>query len=287
LLKGFCFADSDVQQHSISTSLSRRAEFEGRPFGETPMRTRTFNRLSTTLILGGLFAATACSGGEDYPPLEVGGSRGLPQPTGGMPTTTGGAPANTGGVATGGVATGGIATGGITATAGGTGGTSSVITGGSASTSGGVQSGGGAFSKAGSSSTGGKGGSSSAGGGRGGSTSAGGSTSVAGGTSTGTVAYSKVQGIVQTRCTTCHNGGTAPNLGTAVLYNALTTVSVSRCGGNKLVTASDPTKSALIMVVTGKCGGLRMPVGCSGTACIPQSEIDTLTAWIQQGAKNL
>jgi len=92
-----------------------------------------------------------------------------------------------------------------------------------------------------------------------------------------TVPFADVSNIVARNCGRCHS--------TFRNYSTLTTRSVSRCGGDTLARAFDPANSAILELVTGKCSIL-MPRGCSRTPCIAQSDIDTLTRWINDGAKN-
>lgn len=243
-------------------------------------------------VLGGVLATMACSGGDEYPPL--GGNSG----SGGAPQTSGGAPSS-GGMTTLG---GSTSSGGFTATSGGFTATSGGSTSGGSTSGGSNSNNSGGSSKGGSSSSSGKGGSAGSGspfgrggtsnggsGGGGGSTFGRGGSSNAGGGGSGSGGgdFSKVSQIVQSTCgiSGCHKNGTQPNLSGTGLYTTLTSTSVGQCGNNKLVTASDPSKSALIMLVTGKCTGLKMPPSCGTSPCIPQADVDTITAWIQAGAK--
>jgi len=99
-----------------------------------------------------------------------------------------------------------------------------------------------------------------------------------------------VMSFIRTQCGTCHTGATPPNLDTtrsaAALYTTLTSTSVAECGGNRLVTANEPSKSALLMVGMGQCGTLRMPAGCTDPICYSVADEAMLTNWIQAGAKN-
>jgi hypothetical protein len=74
--------------------------------------------------------------------------------------------------------------------------------------------------------------------------------------------------------------------GASALYTTLTTYMVTRCSNRTLAIAGDPTNSALIRMLTGGCNAFRMPDGCSQQPCIAPADVDLLTAWIQQGAKN-
>jgi hypothetical protein len=253
------------------------------------MRLRGTELFGATAILGGALLASACSGGEDYPSYNTGGA----PSTGGTAPSTGGTAFSTGGFSTGGVATGGFGTATGGTNTGGVFGGAGKSSGGSNSGQGGSKSTGGSFGQAGSKSTGGsfgQGGSKSTGGsfGQAGSKSTGGS-STGGSGGAGTVAFSQIVTIIKSDCSSCHTNAEAPNLSTAnptTLYNTLTTVTVRQCGGNKLVTANDPSKSALLMLATGQCGTFRMPVTCTTNMCFSAANQATITSWIQSGAKN-
>jgi hypothetical protein len=105
-----------------------------------------------------------------------------------------------------------------------------------------------------------------------------------------TVAFAAIKSLLDKSCAVvgCHvTGGQSPNLSSssASLPTTLTSTTVRQCGGDALVKASDTANSALLSVVTGKCSGLRMPVGCTNSMCLPAADITTITNWIQQGAK--
>jgi len=123
-------------------------------------------------------------------------------------------------------------------------------------------------------------------------TNTGGSTTSTGGTGgsggTGTATYSQVVTFVKSQCAPCHDSVEMPTLNPADpagLYTTLTTRTVTQCGGNKMVTPNDPAKSALLMVGTDKCTGLKMPSGCTEPLCYSANDVTMLTAWIQSGAK--
>jgi hypothetical protein len=104
------------------------------------------------------------------------------------------------------------------------------------------------------------------------------------------VSFAEVSLFIRAQCGTCHTGRTPPNLDTtrepSALYTTLTSVSVARCGGNKLVTPNDPSRSALLMVGMGQCGTLRMPAGCTDSICYSVADESLLTNWILAGAKS-
>ena len=74
------------------------------------------------------------------------------------------------------------------------------------------------------------------------------------------------------------------NTNRAALYSTLKST-VSLACNVPLITPSDPGKSALLLIVTGKCSLFRMPPECSTPPCIPESDIQTISAWVSQGAK--
>lgn len=247
--------------------------------------------------------ATACSGVDDYPASSAHG--GASSALSGGASNAGGAVLNAGGSnASAGVA-GAIGNGGTTG-AGGTlgttsGGTAPGSIAGAGSASGGSASGaaGGNSNKGGSTSLGGnqaggragQGGALTGGVGSGGKTEAGGqmnSGGVAGGNTTNS-AYLQVQTVIEKKCGICHTlGGNQPDLTTTgtELYDTLATFRVRQCGGNPMVSPNNPAQSALLMVTNGKCSGLRMPQGCSGTSCVTSQEQQTISGWIAEGAKH-
>ena len=131
------------------------------------------------------------------------------------------------------------------------------------------------------------GGTGSGGTGSGGKLANGGQTNVAG--NAGSTAFTQVQSILETKCGICHTlGGNQPNLSSTgdELYGTLTSFRVRQCANNPMITPNNPSTSSLLLVTTGKCGGLRMPQGCSGTSCVTASEQQTISNWISQGAKH-
>jgi hypothetical protein len=260
------------------------------------MRLRKTELFGATAIAGGTLVLFACSGGEDYPPFPTSTGGTAPTSSGGVVTT--GGVATTGGTLSSGGTTGGFSTGGVTggfSTGGTTGGKGSTTGGSIFGNTGGTGGKGGFGTTGGKSSAGGSGGKSTTGGSggkssMGGAGGKGGSTGSAGSSGSGSVAFSQVASYVRSKCGTCHTGARMPNLNAtdnAALYTTLTTATVMRCANNKLATAGDPSKSALLMVSTGQCGTLRMPNGCTSTAqCISTSDQTMLTTWIQSGAKN-
>jgi len=103
-----------------------------------------------------------------------------------------------------------------------------------------------------------------------------------------TVTYDRVYQLVQMNCAAngCHSGGKRPlfNTSQSALYTTLTTT-VSLACNVPLITRSDLSKSALLLIVTGKCSLFRMPPECSTPPCIPESDIQAISAWVTQGAK--
>jgi hypothetical protein len=102
------------------------------------------------------------------------------------------------------------------------------------------------------------------------------------------VTFDRVYELVQKNCAVngCHGGGKRPTFNTnkAALYSTLKST-VSLACNVPLITPSDPGKSALLLIVTGKCSLFRMPPECSTPPCIPESDIQTISAWVSQGAK--
>lgn len=71
------------------------------------------------------------------------------------------------------------------------------------------------------------------------------------------------------------------------LYTNLTSYVSKACGDLKLVEPGNPSKSALVKILSGPCGMTpRMPYGCSTAAgdCIPDEYIAAVTQWIANGA---
>jgi len=96
--------------------------------------------------------------------------------------------------------------------------------------------------------------------------------------------FSAVSSIIQANCSICH-GMRAPRLtNSANLYTTLTSTVVKECGGNPLVKPNDPANSALIMLPNWECNDLVMPQGCVNAPCLTDSELATITAWINAGA---
>jgi hypothetical protein len=195
-------------------------------------------------------AFIACSGVNDYPPAGQGGVQ--QQSEGGNTNASGGANNGNGGSNNG--------------------------NGGSSNGNGGSNNGSGGSSNGNGGSSNGNGGSSNGSGG-----------AAMGGASTGAT-LAQVQTIVNKNCgaSGCHSAGaTAPNLSTmgATLAGTLTSTTVSRCSNQKLANAGNASMSALVMVMTNKCGTLKMPLGCSTNPCIAQADVDTISSWINAGAK--
>jgi hypothetical protein len=106
------------------------------------------------------------------------------------------------------------------------------------------------------------------------------------------VAFAEVSGMVNTTCgkSGCHAAGplakmpllTSANAQT--LYQNLTNTMVQECGNKPLVDPGDPANSAILALVQQDCGEFFMPADCTSDPCIPQANIDKLSAWIQGGA---
>jgi hypothetical protein len=211
---------------------------------------------------------------SELPPMNATSGAGSIGSSGGASPQQGGMPQGGGGPhALAGVDAGG---GGAPATAGGSAGAPSGVSGVS-----------GAVGAAGGSAEGGSGG----GGGAAGSGGLGsGGTDAAGGGAGTPVAFAEVKTILDRSCSGslgCHGQlGRRPSLRSsdANLYETLETFVVSKCGGDKLVAPGTPSESALLEVVSGGCGSLRMPPSCSGSTCIPSTDLTTVTRWIESGA---
>lgn len=220
---------------------------------------------------------------SELPPMNAASGAGSLGSSGGASPQQGGMPQGGGGTqGLAGVDAGG---GGAPPVAGAaTGGGGPATAGGSAGTSSGMSGGGGMLGAAGGSAAGGSGsGGNAAGSGGLGS----GGTDAAGGTP---VAFAEVKTILDRSCSGslgCHGQlGRRPSLRSsdANLYETLETFVVSKCGGDKLVAPRTPSESALIEVVSGGCGSLRMPPSCSGSTCLPSADLTALTRWIESGA---
>jgi hypothetical protein len=104
--------------------------------------------------------------------------------------------------------------------------------------------------------------------------------------------YEEVVDIVNRSCAqgVCHipveYGGIDPNMTNleGELYGNLTSRLVSQCGDMALVTPGEPENSAIVQLPQHNCGEFVMPDGCLDFPCIPQVDIDALTAWIRAGA---
>jgi hypothetical protein len=68
------------------------------------------------------------------------------------------------------------------------------------------------------------------------------------------------------------------------LYTVLTTTMVSRCGGAPLVKPGDAANSAMVKLVQHQCGAFVMPQGCTDPVCISDTDLNSITSWINAGA---
>lgn len=206
------------------------------------------------------------------------------------PGVTGGAPGAGGDIGAGGLASGGLPGAGGDAAGGAPAGGAPGAGGDSA---------GGAFASGGESAAGGAGVGGDASGGTdgGGGTAAGGTDGSGGmdgaGGSGPTVPFSEVASIIKAKCGGCHNmPATAdkPNLNSdqAIDMAFSSTMAISHCGNNPLVTVNEPDQSALIMLLKGMC----TPGSPSDPARMPpmpnqpltETEIQTISDWIASGA---
>jgi hypothetical protein len=248
----------------------------------SPMQVKLSKISVVGAILVGASGVVACSGVDDYPVSGRGGQQnstgngGSSDANGGSNNGNGGATNTNGGSNSNG--NGGNNSGGMSFGQGGSGQGGATFGSGGSGTS---------FGNGGSGTSFGNGGSNNSGG-KSGSTGGNGSSGSGSGTSTG-VSFNQVQSIVNKSCgiTGCHNsGGESPNLSTTgnTLYGTLTNTTVRQCSSNKLVAANNTSSSALVGLITGKCS-LRMPLGCTSSPCIAQADVDTISNWITQGAK--
>ena len=98
--------------------------------------------------------------------------------------------------------------------------------------------------------------------------------------------------MINTTCAKagCHGTGfgakmpTLTNTNPQTQYQNLTNTMVQECGNKPLVDPGDPANSAILALVQQDCGEFIMPADCDSDPCIPQANIDTLTAWIQGNA---
>jgi hypothetical protein len=181
--------------------------------------------------------------------------------------------------------TGSVGVGGSAATAGSLG--SGGASGGARTAGGGTSVGGSGFAFAGGSGRGTASGGGAAGRGSAGAKATGGMPGVAGSTGTVTSTFSAVASIIQQHCgaSGCHGGARNPRLtNNSNLYKTLTSTTVEECASNHLVTPSDPTNSALLMLPNWECDDFVMPEGCVDMPCLSATELATITAWIQAGA---
>jgi hypothetical protein len=117
-----------------------------------------------------------------------------------------------------------------------------------------------------------------------------GGTQAAGGEMSAPVAFAQVKTILDRSCSGtlgCHGVfGRRPMLQSSDsnLSETLATFAVSKCSGHKLIVPGSRATSALVEVVSGGCGSLRMPPSCSSSTCISTADLTTLTTWIDAGA---
>lgn len=109
----------------------------------------------------------------------------------------------------------------------------------------------------------------------------------------GTVYATKIQPIWNGKCTSCHSGGAgAPqglDLTSGNSFGLLVDVNANELPSMKRIKANDVANSYLVHKVEGTQGsvggsGGKMPLGCSGTACLTATQISDIKAWINGGA---
>lgn len=254
--------------------------FPGRLFGALALA------ISVAAGSGGCAEAELTGQKPDTATPDAGDAGGLEG--GGGVANSGGGSSGTGSTGTGGTAAGGVAgaaagggTGGVSGAATGgnagapSGGSAGVGSGGSAGV-GGVATGGGGTGGVGTGGVG-TGGVSAGGAASGGSANVGGGGGVAGCVDFAT----QVQALLSSRCTSCHSGTTPPqNL------NLESYAGVLKGGdtGNEVI-ACKPTASLIYQKISMATPPVGVQMPADGPPYLSQGEIDTVYAWIQQGAR--
>ena len=103
----------------------------------------------------------------------------------------------------------------------------------------------------------------------------------------GVIDYPTASGVIDNNCTLskCHGRDEEPLITVDAAFPAfLLNTFVEECGNVPLVTPGDPSKSALLLLVTRQCGELVMPDKCRTNPCLTDEDYATLLAWVQQGA---
>lgn len=101
-----------------------------------------------------------------------------------------------------------------------------------------------------------------------------------------TVSFAKqVQPIFTNNCAGCHGGNTFPTLTAGTSYSQLVDVASKKCATAKEVVPGSPAQSYLIATLTngaslGTCNGGFM------SNYIQATDLNTITAWIAEGAPN-
>jgi hypothetical protein len=115
------------------------------------------------------------------------------------------------------------------------------------------------------------------------------------GSSVSSATFAQVYTIISNRCAgvTCHVSATTSTGGglsmsdRATAYRNLVGANAGSCRGEKRVVASNPDKSELMHSLThtklGSCSPPQMPLALP---VLPQTELDTVDAWIRGGAPN-
>ena len=105
------------------------------------------------------------------------------------------------------------------------------------------------------------------------------------------VTFGQISTLIPGTCggTECHTGTQELSLrNDAGLYRRLLDTAVSECGGAHLVVPGNPQGSAIIQLVNRRCTKrgmpFYMPKDCTRNPCLPASQIQTITNWIQAGA---
>lgn len=108
-----------------------------------------------------------------------------------------------------------------------------------------------------------------------------------------TVTFTEVYGILMQNCAGagCHTSGFAAAglsmSSKSAAYTNLVSASSTQCRGQQRVVPGNPDTSVLVRALEHTTfSGCRIPAMPEGRAALPQSAIDSITAWIADGAAN-
>jgi len=104
--------------------------------------------------------------------------------------------------------------------------------------------------------------------------------------------FNPVQTIFNNHCVQCHSGPLPPqglDLSAGNSWRNIVARSSTEDPSRPRVSPGDDEQSYLYQKIipnpTIPIGGVRMPQGCSGNTCLSQQQIDTIEAWINDGAR--